>query len=271
MGTLLGLAFGVGVLLTVEAFRAPRLQNQARAKVLFADRTRLRNQVLSSIGCVLAGLVLTKLAIVGLIAGVVGLFIPGVLAARRGRLERAKRRSAWPDVIDSLVSAVRAGMSLPEAVCGVADRGPDCLRNEFAAFANDYRSSGRFEAALLRLRDRLADPVADRIVEALLAARDVGGTELGRMLRTLSDFLRQDLRLRGEAEARRSWTVNGARLAVAAPWFVLMLLSTRPGTVDAYRTTAGMFVLIVSAALTAVAYLLMTKIGRLPEERRMGT
>jgi len=111
--------------------------------------------------------------------------------------------------------------------------------------------------------------VADRIVEALLAARDVGGSDLGRMLRTLSDFVRQDLRFRGEAEARRSWTVNGARLAIAAPWLVLLLLSTRPEAAVAYQTSAGMFVLVACAGACVLAYYLMTRIGRLPDEVRV--
>ena len=41
-------------------------------------------------------------------------------------------------------------------------------------------------------------------------ARQVGGSELGRLLRTLSAFLRADARTRGEIEARQSWTVNAA-------------------------------------------------------------
>jgi len=143
------------------------------------------------------------------------------------------------------------------------------LRLPFQQFADDYRSSGRFVESLTRLRDRLADPVADRIVEALLTARDIGGTDLGQMLRTLADFVRQDLRLRGEAEARRSWTVNGARLAVAAPWLVLILLCTRPDAAQAYQTVLGMIVLASCAASCALAYYLMTKIGKLPVEERV--
>ena len=52
-------------------------------------------------------------------------------------------------------------------------------------------------------------------------AREVGGTDLGRLLRTLSAFLREDARTRAELETRQGWTVNAARLAVAAPWIVL--------------------------------------------------
>ena len=153
---------------------------------------------------------------------------PAALVRSRARRRRTALREVWPEVVDHLASGVRAGLSLPEAVGQLGDRGPVELREPFRAFAEDYRATGRFGDCLDALKERLADPVADRIVEALRITRDVGGTDLGRLLRTLSTFLREDARTRGELEARQSWTVNAARLAVAAPWIVLALLATRP-------------------------------------------
>lgn len=233
----------------------------------FGRRTQMA--VGFAVGCGFIGMLATGLLVVGLLAAGLGSCIPRLLSNRRHNREAQRRRQAWPDVIDGLVSAVRAGMSLPEAVAAVGDRGPVVVRPVFAQFAADYRATGRFGDCLNRLRNELKDPVADRIVEALLTARDVGGSDLGRMLRTLSDFVRQDLRLRGEAEARRSWTVNGARLAIAAPWLVLVMLSTRPEAASAYQTAAGVFVLLACALACALAYALMTKLGRLPEEQRV--
>ena len=120
-----------------------------------------------------------------------------------------------------------------------------------------------------RLKARFADPVADRIVEALRLAHEVGGTELGTLLRALSRMLREDLRTRGELEARQSWTVNGAKVAVAAPWLVLALLSTRPQAARAYATPSGALVLVVGAVASVAAYRLMLRLGRLPEEERV--
>ena len=56
-------------------------------------------------------------------------------------------------------------------------------------------------------------------------AREVGGSDLGRLLRTLSQFLREDARTRAELETRQGWTVGAARLALAAPWIVLAMLA----------------------------------------------
>ena len=63
--------------------------------------------------------------------------------------------------------------------------------------------------------------------------------------------------------------MNAARLAVAAPWIVLAMLSTRPDSLQAYSRPAGALVLAVGAGLTLVAYRLMVRIGRLPEEARV--
>jgi tight adherence protein B len=100
-------------------------------------------------------------------------------------------------------------------------------------------------------------------------AREVGGTDLGRLLRTLSQFLREDARTRAELETRQGWTVNAARLALAAPWLILLLLSTKPQAVAAYNQPAGAVVLIGGGAVSFLAYRVMIRIARLPTERRV--
>ena len=189
----------------------------------------------------------------------------------RSRALRRRRslRDVWPDAVDNITSAVRAGMALPEALAQLAHRGPAELRPAFAAFGEDYRATGRFAPSLDALKERLADPVADRLVEALRLAREVGGSDLGGLLRTLSSFLREDARTRAELETRQTWTVNAARLSVAAPWIVLAILATRGGAVEAYDSRVGVLVLLVGGLVCVAAYRLMLRIGRLPEERRV--
>ena len=194
---------------------------------------------------------------------------PIALVRMRARQRREQLRDLWPEVVDHLSSGIRAGLSLPEALSQLAYRGPEELRPAFGEFAEDYRASGRFIDSLARLKERLADPVADRLIEALRLTREVGGSDLGRLLRTLSAFLREDARTRAELEARQSWTVNAARLAVAAPWIVLALLATRPEAVAAYNRPTGVLVLATGAVVSVVAYRLMVRLGRLPEEERV--
>jgi tight adherence protein B len=178
-------------------------------------------------------------------------------------------RELWPEAIDNLASAVRAGMSLPEGVSGLATRGPEPLRPPFARFGAAYRASGRFSDCLDSLKADLADPVADRVCETLRVARDVGGSDLGTVLRTLSELLRVDARTRSELETRQGWTVNAARLAVAAPWLVLLMLGTQSTTLQAFDSSGGVLLLAIGAAVCVLAYRIMLRIGRLPEEPRV--
>ncbi len=196
-------------------------------------------------------------------------YSPILLVRMRARRRRAVMRDLWPDVVDNIGSAVRAGLALPEALSQLTIRGPEELRPAFAAFAEDYRATGRFQECLDRLKERLSDPVADRLIESLRIAREVGGSDLGRLLRTLSAFLREDARTRAELETRQGWTINAARLAVAAPWIVLAMLSSRADSLQAYSRPAGVLVLAIGAALSLVAYRLMVRVGRLPEEGRV--
>ena len=130
-------------------------------------------------------------------------------------------------------------------------------------------STGRFSQCLDLLKERLADPTGDRICESLRIAREVGGSDLGRLLRTLSSFLRDDARTRAELETRQSWVVNSARLAVAAPWILLGLISLRTESIRAFNAPSGWVVLAVGGVLCLIAYRLMLRLGRLPVEGRV--
>lgn len=180
----------------------------------------------------------------------------------------ASRRNLWPDVLDHLIASVRAGMSLPDAVASLAVTAPAMLRPAFAAFDRDFAASGSFSSSAERLKATLADPVADRIVETLRMAREVGGTELTTVLRALSASVRTEAALRGEVEARQSWVRNAAVLGVIAPWVVLGLLAMRPEGARAYSTPEGVVLVVGGALVSFVAYRLMLRIARLPEARR---
>ena len=282
MGTVAGLTLGAGLALLLWALTSPPPRPARRRWALELDDLLVQAGVTGVRAGGLLGAAATLAALVWVlvwsltgsptIAACFGAFAalgPSALVRSRARRRRLALRGVWPEVVDHLASAVRAGLSLPEALSQLAIRGPDALRPAFAAFAEDHRVTGRFVENLDRLKDRLADPVADRLVEALRLTRDVGGSDVGRLLRTLSGFLRQDARTRGELEARQSWTVAGARLAVAAPWAVLALLATRPEAVAAFNSGTGAVVLLAGGGCSALAYRLMARIGRLPEEARV--
>lgn len=286
MTTVFPLMFGAGLLCIWWSFW-PREESTVEGRSSTSLRERLGDEVVQSginglttgrllgmagtaaVVVLLIVMAVTAVPAIAIAFAAIAAYTPIAFVRGKARRRRSQLRDLWPDVVDHIASAVRAGLALPESLSQLGVRGPEELRPAFAEFAHDYRATGRFHECLDALKARLSDPVADRLIESLRIAREVGGTDLGKLLRTLSAFLRDDARTRAELEARQSWTVNAARLAVAAPWIVLAMLATRGDSLAAYREPAGIVVLIVGTAVTVVAYRVMRRIGRLPVEARV--
>ncbi|MDO5494451.1 MAG: type II secretion system F family protein [bacterium] len=281
MGVIVGFLLGAGLLLIWLSF----FPEESRRRSARSDRLR---DLLAQAGWVgvspggflaLSGALavvvavisaaLTSALAVGAAFGILAGSLPTAVVRGRAAQRRTTFHELWPEAIEDMLSAVRAGMSLPEALGSLAERGPEPMRDYFAAFAGDYAVTARLDECLDRLKERFADPVADRVVEALRITREVGGTDLGTTLQSLTAMLRADLRTRGELRARQSWTKNSARLAVAAPWAVLAVLGTRTDAAAAFDSPMGVLVLTGGGALCFLAYWLMIRIGSLPEDRRV--
>lgn len=283
MGAFLGLVLGIGLLLIWRSgnrrpvrssgsgsWRRARTEMLRQAGVDSVSSTQLMGmQAATAIIAGIVVLVATHTVTIAACFAVIAFFGPVAIVRRLRSRRTVELREVWPEVVDNLASGVRAGLALPEALAALGVRGPEQLRAHFGRFGADYRASGRFMECLDRLKDSLADPVGDRVCETLRVAREVGGTDLGQVLRTLSAFLREDARTRGELETRQGWTVNAARLAVAAPWLVLLLLGTQSSSLDAYDSATGAFILIIGGVICIVAYRVMMRIGKLPQERRV--
>jgi tight adherence protein B len=284
VGALLGLLFGAGVLLIWRSgARSPQRSSPATPGWLVRRTDLLRQagvdgvgsgqllcvQLFSSLAAFMLVVLITATVTVAVCFAVFGFFAPVLVLRRMRRRRQVALRELWPEAIDNLASAVRAGMSLPEGLAALALRGPAELRPAFGRFGAAYRASGRFGECLDALKDDLADPVGDRMCETMRVTRDVGGSDLGTVLRTLSELLRSDARTRAELETRQGWVVNAARLAVAAPWAVLLLLGTESTTLHAYDSAGGSLLLALGAGVCFLAYRVMLRIARLPEDRRV--
>jgi tight adherence protein B len=283
MTTVLGVTLAAGILLVLSPWlwpprpapAEPARSDGAAARLLqgagFGHATGGHLASISlAVGAVAGAIIwlVSALPAFAAVAAAAGFFAPAAWLRGRARRLQKSRRQLWPDVCDLLVASVRSGMSLPDAVSALGEVGPPPLRPAFAAFSSDVSASGHFDSSALRLKARLADPVADRIIEALRMARQVGGTELTSVLRALSASVRAEAALRAEIEARQSWIRGAAVLGVVAPWVILGLLALRPEGAAAYSSPEGVAVVFLGAAVSVVAFRLMVGIGRLPEPRR---
>jgi tight adherence protein B len=212
--------------------------------------------------------VVWPIAVLAPLASVATLFmgraiLHSALSARERRL-----RSMWPGVVDHIRQAVRSGAGVAESLRLTAERVPEELQAHFGTFTADLERGFLLDQALTNLKANLANPIADRIIEALRMAHEVGGRELPTVLESLQSSVRADISVREEALAKQSWIRAASKLGVSAPWLVLLVISGRPETLTAYSSAAGSALLLAGAAASVLAYRMMARLGRLPEDER---
>ena len=216
-----------------------------------------------------AVLLMTRSIVISLVFGALAAGIAFVTVRAKNNLNEAALIAAWPEVIDHLMSGIQSGLSLTESLAGLSTRGPEVLRPAFTQFKATLYGSGDLTQAIEELKALFAHHGSDQIFEALIISKALGGSELLQILRSLGDFLRQDLALRREIEVKHGWIKNSAHLSAAAPWILLLLLSTQPSTAAAYSTPTGAMILIAGLLMTGIAYIWMNRLGRLPQTPRV--
>lgn len=229
----------------------------------------LLNCGMSSAVVTIVVLAWTKSLIITIPFAIFAVVITWTYMRNKGRRAAAAMLQVWPEVTDHLTSAIHSGLSLSEALVGLGSRGPEQIRPYFLSFHQELLASGDFVATTEILKARLNSHGSDQILEAILLAKSLGGSELLQIFRTLGDFLRQDLALRKEIEIKHGWIKNSAHLSSAAPWLLLLLLSSQPGTAQAFAQPGGVVILLLGLLLTSVAYLWMGRLGQLPNPPRV--
>ncbi len=213
--------------------------------------------------------VATSTPVVALVPAVAAALLPRLYFARTRARRLRQVQEAWPDGLRELTAAIAAGMSLPQAVTALARSGPEPLREAFARFHLQLRVLG-FVAALEVIREELADPTSDRILEVLIVAHERGGRVVHELLRDLAEATSADVKTLDEiAGADLEQKIN-ARAVFVLPWLVLLSLTARPGHFRAfYQSPGGMAVVGVAAVLSAAGMWLVGRLTREPAEERV--
>lgn len=254
--------------------RAGRTGRAFQAALSEAGLGSLRPGVAVVLWCVVVVVVMAIVAlvipipVVPLLAGITTALAGRWLVASRRSARQRRLRRAWPGLIDHLRTTIRSGGSIAEAVSVAGRHVPEELKEPFARFDRGVESGLRLDAALAMLKDDLADPVSDRIVEVLRMAHEVGGRELPSVLHALQHGVRTDIAVREDALAKQSWIRAASRMGVAAPWLVLAVLSGRPETIRAYDSLWGGVIIVSGAVVSGLAFRMMSRLGQLPNQRR---
>ena len=189
-------------------------------------------------------------------------------AQQRRRLARA-RLEAWPEALRSIIASVSSSMSLHQALVALATTGPTQLRPTFSRYAQlSYTLDSK--TALEVIREELADPVSDRVMEDLLLAIEQGPSVVVDILRDLAASTVEDLQVLDRVETSHLEQKLTARAVFVLPFLFLLILTYRDGPGrDFYGTGVGVAVIVVGTAMSLVGMLIVNRLGRLPDEPRV--
>lgn len=206
---------------------------------------------------------LTLFCVLGFVA--LALEFLSSVAARR----RAELKVLWPEVVDSLQSAVSAGLSMTESFEDLARRGPIRLQKHFEKLVIELDRGVEFVSAIDDLKKGLGEAHADKTCEILRLVANTGAENLARVLRAQSSAIRDELNVVGQLESKQGWVVGTAKLAVVAPWIIVALLSVRPENAAIYNSASGASILLLGFVVSIFAYRLVHVIGALPTAPRV--
>ncbi len=182
--------------------------------------------------------------------------------------ENLKTNLEWPKFLDSIHSAAWAGASLEQAILDSVSVAPPKIAWALLEFEKDQGSGLAFTQSLDNLKARLANPIADRFIEITRLASASGGRGYLNALRSQALQLRLENATWNEIQVKQNWVLGTAKLAVLAPWLVLVLLGMRPETAIAFQTETGIAVLVIGLVASLLAFRLIKSLGTLPQRTR---
>ncbi len=279
---LLSLGFGFGVYLLFEGLTSPRRERQETDRLRrlrdFLHRSGLhdvspRDFLLFSLGAGLLGALVTqqllRWAFLSPLAGLLGACLPYVYFARREQRRRAVFQVALADAVAQLRDGIRTGLSVQEALIGLARTGPDVLRAEFSALVRESRLDG-FETSLNALRDRLADPLFDQVAATLVLNEQLGGRNVSQVLDRLAASTRGQLRVQQDIRAQQAQNAVTALVMVLIPVFLLVAIRVlNPDYLTVFSVWPGQLVLIACFISLVVGYRAVRWCAQLPGEPRV--
>jgi tight adherence protein B len=237
--------------------------NHQEYEINFKLKLKQYENQITSIGCAVLSYFLLELIsqtiVISLPLSIVAGSIPWVKSNSKERKRQKSIQDAWPEALDHVNSAIKSGVPISEALSNLAERGPIVLSPLFNDYKSQVRSSGNLESALKNLCLSTQDPVLKRLTQTILLVRNVGGVQVGLVLRTFTAFLRNDLAVKREIEMRHGWISNTARIASSAPWLLLIFLTFQPQTRNAYNTLTGAIVVSSGSLVIFVAYIWMNR------------
>jgi tight adherence protein B len=219
---------------------------------------------LTAVGCCVAGYLLSKRVEVGWFALIVGFIVPYGYAQFRRNKRFEKFEELFPEAIDTLARAVRAGHAFTTALEMITAEVSEPVAGEFRQLFEEQKFGMPVRDALLNLTDRVPLVDVKFFVTAVMLQRETGGN-LAEILDNLSYVIRERFKIQRQV---RVYTAQG-RLTMALlmgmpPIIVVMMMALNPSFIHPlFADPIGHTLLVLGITLQTIGYFVIRKIIRI--------
>lgn len=192
---------------------------------------------------------------------IVGYLIPRTIIKRKRRKRANDFNEDLPEMIASVVGALKAGFSFPQALKSVAEEANSPMKEELETVLREMQYGTTMEEALNNLFDRMPSEDLYLMIQAIIIQRQVGGN-LATVLEKIVQTIRDRIKIQGQistltAQGRLSGMVIGL-LPVGIGFFIYLL---QPEYMSRLFTHPLGIALIIAAVISSsIGYFLIQKI-----------
>ncbi len=224
--------------------------------------------VLLRFGLAFLGLIVTVFLIqgtfgyaAGVVAAVVGYNLPKLYMTRRRDKRVEKLNAQLPEALTIISNALKAGFGLLQALSSAADQLEHPIATELGRTIHEMNVGSSAEESLLALSERSGSYDLDIVVTAILVQRTVGGN-LGEILDTVAETMRDRIRIRGEIRTLTSQQkLTGIVIGLLPIGIGVLFQILSPGYINPlFTTTMGKILIGLAVVLEVIGVLVIQRI-----------
>jgi tight adherence protein B len=199
-----------------------------------------------------------------LVAVPVGLLMgsmPLVYVSQRKKKRVRRFEQQFPDALDMLTNALRAGMALNGAIQVVADESPDPVAKEFAILFEENRLGLDMKEALRKLGERVDSAEVNLFVTATILQRETGGN-LVEVLEGTAAIIRDRFRILGDVRTLTAQAkLSGIVLTVLPIVMAGVILTVAPDyLMGLAEDPIGKYMIAMAVMMQIVGFFIMRRI-----------
>jgi tight adherence protein B len=220
--------------------------------------------MLSGILAAIAAALWSKNAAIAWAALIIGAFLPYSAVSFRRQKRFEKFEELFPEAIDTLARAVRAGHAFTTALEMISNEVAEPLAGEFRKLYEEQKFGMPVRDALMNLTERVPLVDVKFFVTAVMLQRETGGN-LAEILDNLSYVIRERFKIQRQVRVHTAQGRLTMALLMAMPPVVVAILAVfSPDFVHPlFYDPAGHILLVASIALQTTGYFVIRRIIRI--------